>query len=121
MRSAYSTLAAASLLAGGAVFYVHARQRSERERMHRGVLRDIAREQAEKSPTRASTQEVQILSVDLPRTAVDATIGGAGDGGSASKPAVETSASPCEAGICDLAQARFRDPVTGAVYAPLPR
>lgn len=41
---AYATLVAAAGLAAGTIALVHARQRSERDRMHAGVLRDIARE-----------------------------------------------------------------------------
>jgi hypothetical protein len=71
--------------------------------MHRGVLRDIQREQAE-----------QALAAALAAAAAAATASsGAGSGSAAAAAGGEGEG--CDTGICDLSQTRFRDPITGHV------
>jgi hypothetical protein len=60
--------------------------------MHKGVLRDIQREEEEKRQRAAAG-----LAAAAPASASDRA---------------------CEGDICDLAQTRFRDPATGQVYVP---
>ena len=78
---ARATLAAAFAVAGGSVGYAHYSQFDERRRMHAGVLRDIALEEAER-------------------------LRGAGGVGGASVVQGEC-ANP---DVCSLAQRRFREP-----------
>lgn len=89
MNRAYATLAGACAVAATAVVYAHWSQISERERMHAGVLRDIAKEQQQ--------QQQQALEAAAKASAL---------------------AADCESGVCDLASTRFRDPTTGQVYVP---
>ena len=92
MQRAYATLGVTAASVVGIVVFVHWRQRSERARMHRGVVNDIRREQLS--------------------AAVDAAVAAA-----AVAAAVAPGDAACVAGVCDLAETRFRDPATGAVVA----
>ena len=61
------------------------------QRMHKGVLRDIQKEEDE------ARQQLALSASSLP---------------------TDPSQRVCEGDICDLSQTRFRDPVTGKVYVP---
>ena len=71
----------------GAAYYAHWQQRSEKERMHQGVVRDMAREAAENA-------------------AASAAAAAARPGALAA--AIDAAAPPCEGGICALAVKRIR-------------
>lgn len=63
--------------------------------MHKGVLRDIAKEEEEaRQRDLAAALSLAASSTPAPSSRV------------------------CEGDICDLSQTRFRDPVTGQVYVP---
>jgi hypothetical protein len=85
MQRAVVFLGSAFVASGGAVFYAHYQQRSEKARMHAGVLRDIALEKLEK-------MEAALLT-DAIATA------GAGTGEGAA----------CDNGVCTLVKKRLRD------------
>lgn len=93
MQRAYATLGVTAAAVSGIIVFVHWRQRTERARMHRGVVNDIRREQLLLS-----------AAVDAAAAAAVAAAGTPGD-------------AVCVSGVCDLAETRFRDPVTGAVTA----
>lgn len=66
--------------------------------MHKGVLRDIAKEKEEERQVSAAAAAAAVaLAGALP---------------------ADPGARACEGDICDLAQTRFRDPATGRVYVP---
>lgn len=65
--------------------------------MHKGVLRDIAKEQQESLARDAKLRAAVELAAPAP---------------------LDPAARVCEGDICDLVQTRFRDPVTGKVYQP---
>jgi hypothetical protein len=73
----------------GAAYYAHWQQRSEKERMHQGVVRDMAREAAENAAAAAAAAARG--QHDALAAAVDA----------AAPP-------PCEGGICALSVKRIR-------------
>ena len=91
MQRALATLAVASAGAAAATFYAHWQQITEKERMHAGVLRDLAREEAAAR-----------------RMALDAA---------AALPAGDGSGGACDSGICDLSTKRVRPPVAAASAA----
>lgn len=72
----------------GAAYYAHWQQRSEKERMHQGVVRDMAREAAENA-------------------AAAAAAAARGQHGALAA-AVDAAAPPCEGGICALSTKRIR-------------
>lgn len=107
MNRAYVTLGLVCAATAGGIGFVHWRQQDERARMHKGVLRDIAKEQME-----ASARAAAAAAAGVPSSAVVAAASLA-----APLPS-DPKARACEGDICDLAQTRFRDPVTGQVYVP---
>ncbi len=83
MHRALGVLGLACAGSAAAAYYAHWQQRSEKARMHAGVLRDLAREEAEKT---AASQTLQGV---LPAAEVP----------------------PCEGDVCSLSVKRTRGPV----------
>jgi len=106
MNRAWATLGVATVAAVGATWYAHMAQVWQRNRMHEGVLRDIAKEAREQLAVIQAVQDAR---------AADGTAGLAVAAGAG---ATGTTGPVCENGICDLSATRFRDPKTGAVYVP---
>lgn len=80
-------LGSVSGAAAFAVFYAHYSQTVARERMHRGVLRELEKEAAEAAAAAATLA------------------------GSAAAAAAAAAADPaCDNGVCDLKRTRFREP-----------
>ena len=56
MQRALQFLGLACAGSAGAAYYAHWQQRSEKHRMHQGVVRDMAREEAERRAAAGGTQ-----------------------------------------------------------------
>ena len=91
MQKAVITLVGVSGLTVASIWYSHKIKIDQKERMHAGVVRDIALE----------AQQLQMKQLES----------------AAAQEAASSSADPdCENGVCDLKATRFRDPSTGHVY-----
>jgi PET assembly of cytochrome c oxidase, mitochondrial len=94
MQKAAITLAAVCGLTGVSVWYSHKIKVDQKERMHAGVVRDLALEAQQRQE-----QEQALLSQAAAKKASDVS-------------------PECESGVCDLKAMRYRDPSTGKTYEP---